>query len=435
MSMYSSIGIMMTNNFFQKNLGRWQHSRSSFNLTFCGLGFYAFILINDFFNWPLLQFARVVSPIKFRDTSWVLADADCYEKIGSGIYGLESETGCPGYLYGSSLLQLLNFLNIHEYHTHIFVIVMRAFFAIAAAYVVVKMSTTSRQALLIFVLISFSPGVQLMLYNANFDLLIFAMIVASHFAFRKNLIVISLGLIFLSGTFKFYTIPLLLVMAFLVPKIRQKLVAINFFIIASVLAVSDIKLMQEEIPSTGYAQFGLTVFTRYIQEIGLSVSSIYGFLLSLSFFIAALYLCFITKTRIKLKVGESDPDRSLMCLMLGIVFLSCFFTGLSYDPRLIYLSISAIIVIVQAPSSLYKRMCLALVGISSFLSCGIELGFMPKGETAFHPARVVQLLNDLAIEFLTAFLVLYLIDMFASSKSRTRLRMLFQPEVRATEKS
>ena len=435
MSTYSSIGIMMTNNFFQKSLGRWQQSRSSFNLTFCGFGFYAFILINDFFNWPLLQFARVVSPIKFRDTSWVLADADCYEKIGSGIYGLESETGCPGYLYGSSLLRLLNFLNIHEYHTHIFVIVMRAFFAIAAAYVVVKMSTTSRQALLIFVLISFSPGVQLMLYNANFDLLIFAMLVASHFAFKENLIIISLTLIFLSGAFKFYTIPLLLVMAFFVPKIRQKLVAVIFFIIAFGLAVSDLKLMQEEIPSTGYAQFGLTVFTRYIQEIGLSVSTIYGFLLSFALFMATLYLSFITKAKIKLMVVESDPDRLLMFMMLGIVFLSCFFTGLSYDPRLIYLSLSATIVIVQFPSSLYKRISLALVGISSFLSCGIELGFMPMGETAFHPARVIQLLNDIAIEFLTAFILLCLIDMCASSKSRTSLRMLFQSEVRNTEKS
>ena len=425
----------MSSNKIQGNLWGWERLKSGSNIPLWGVAFFAFIVINDLLNWPALQFARVVSPIKFRDTQWVLADADCYAKIGNGIYGLESETGCPGYLYGSSLLRLLSFLNIHEYHTQTFALMMRAFFAIAAAYLIVKISKTSRQAILVFTLISLSPGVQLMLYNANFDLLIFAMVVASHSAFRKNWIVFSLTLIFLSSTFKFYTIPLLLFMAFLVPKMRHKLIAIIFSISAFAIAVSDLKLMQEEIPSTGYAQFGMTVFTRYFQEIGLDISAFYGFLLSLSIFMASLFLSYFGMRRVKIKIVELDPDKTLMFQMLGIVFLSCFLTGLSYDPRLIYLSIATSIILLQSPLNVYRRICLALLVVSSFLSCGIELGLMPKDETGLHPARFIQLLNDVAIEFLAAFIFWYLIEMWASSVSIKKLRKLFRPEIRTKAKA
>ncbi len=419
----------MVTNIVPTSSGNWQQLKIRSRIALWGLGFYAFILFNDLWNWPILKFARVVSPMKYRDTSWVLADADCYERLGLGIYGLESETGCPGYLYGSSLLRLLTFLNIHEYHTVFFAQVMRAFFAIAVAYTVVKISNSTRQAISIFILISFSPGVQLMLYNANFDLLIFAMVIASHFAFRKNLIVLSLILISLSGAFKFYTIPLLLVMTILAPKIRQKFIAILCFLLVSGLAVSDLKLMQEEIPSTGYAQFGFTIFTRYISEIGIDVSTIVGYLLSTIILLGTLFTTLFFKKKITLGDCDSDPDRLLLFLMLGIVFVSCFFTGLSYDPRLIYLSLAATIISLHSPSSVFRRISVVLVLVSSFLSCGLELGFMPKGETGLHPARFIQLLNDVAIEFLTVFILLYLIDLWASAKGTRRLGLIFRNEI------
>jgi hypothetical protein len=251
---------------------------------------YLFILGQDLLNWPILQFARVVSPIKYRDTYWVLADADCFKELGPRIYGLESETGCPGYIYGQPLLKVLNILEIQASDTEMFAHALQALFSVALSFVIIELAKKTIAVFLLASLVLLSPGTQLMLYNGNFDLLIFGVVVFGYFLISKNFIFAGLFLIFLSGVFKFYTIPLLLLMVFFLPKMRHKVIALTLFIISCVSAVYDLYLMQESIPSSGYAQFGFSIYSNYLEQMGLSNSPIFGFVLSLTIFLISILI-------------------------------------------------------------------------------------------------------------------------------------------------
>jgi hypothetical protein len=370
---------------------------------------YLFILGQDLLNWPILQFARVVSPIKYRDTYWVLADADCFKEIGSRIYGLESETGCPGYIYGQPLLKVLNILEIQARDTEMFAHALQALFSVALSFVIIKLAKKIMAVFLLALLVMLSPGTQLMLYNGNFDLLIFVLVVFGYFLIKKNFIIAGLFLLFLSGVFKFYTIPLLLLMALFLPKIRHKVVALTLLIVSCASAVYDLYLMQEPIPSSGYAQFGFSIYTNYLEQMEFSNSPVFGFVLSLTLFsFSILVVSILGKSKNQLK-GESKPSNHLLFLVFAIVFLACYFAGLSYDPRLLYLTLAGFYLATSVTVGHYRLFIYMILVWSSWMSTGIELGFIAKGHTGFHPLRFLQVSNDLSIGLLTAALCLQIL--------------------------
>ena len=373
---------------------------------------WAFILFQDLINWPILQFAEVVSPIKYRDTFWVLADADCYKTLGDGIYGLQSETGCPGYLYGSPLLQVLNIFRFNQNDTEIFVHGMRIFFVVALAMLILEMAKTFKGRSAITALVIVSPGVQLMLYNGNFDLLIFALVVISFFLIKKNQIVLALLLIALSAVFKFYTIPLLLLLTILLPKVVHKLMASSLLLLSTFSAVRDLQKMQESIPSSGYAQFGMSIFEKYLVELGVVISRVEGIILSISLFVITIVFMFLLTRKVSGQINEVGFRNHLLFLLVGTVFISCFITGLSYDPRLVYLSIASLILLQNVRNNRQRQFLQLLIVIASLLSCGVELGLIPDDNTGFHVLRIIQLVNDLSIQVLASLVFITLFKWF-----------------------
>jgi hypothetical protein len=370
---------------------------------------YTFTLINDLLKWPILQFAGVVSPIKYRDTSWVLEDADCYREIGSNIYGLQSETGCPEYIYGRPLLEVLNFFRIDESDTLTFVYLTRGLFALSIAILLTKLSASLVTQFTLAGIVLFSPGVQLMVYNGNFDLLIFTMVIFGIFAFLSKFVTLGLTITFLSGLFKFYTIPLLLLFVFLSPQKRHKLLSLLMLIVASISAVRDLLLMQVSIPANGYAQFGLTIYVKYLEKVGIEISTIYSYILSGLIFLANVLLVILLFRYSKLEIKSNQIMEQPLYLVFATVFISCFLTGLSYDPRLIYMTFAGFYFFLAQPAGLPKKVFMSLLLIASILSCGIELGFITQLNGGFHPLRVIQLINDVAIEFLAALFFVTLI--------------------------
>jgi len=375
-----------------------------------------FVILQDFLNWPILQFAKIVSPTKFRDSLWVLEDADCYEKIGSEIFNLEITTGCPAYIYGEPLLKILNFLHIGSEDTQYFVYGMRILFCLALAYILSELFLGIKQNLLVAALVMFSPGVQLMLYNGNIDLLIFSMIIGIYLAFKHNKPIIGFIVLALAGVFKFYTIPLF-VIAFLIPfKKRDKIIALILFLMTSISAFWDLHRMKEAIPSHGYAQFGMNIFTEYLLKIGLEISRTQGLLISVLLFLFTTFVC-----HRMIKVFENigsimDSNLKLIYCLLGVVFLTCFFTGLSFDSRLIYLTLCGVIVLNWIPKNLHRNATMGVLVFASLFTCGIELGLIPPTNQGFHPLRVVQLANDIAIEIIASLIFLYLIKLQFAAK-------------------
>jgi hypothetical protein len=387
-------------------------SKGTYGIILWTISIYLFTLINDFLNWPILQFARVVSPIKYRDTSWVLEDADCYREIGSKIYSLPSETGCPGYLYGRPLLEVLNFMHISQNDTLAFVYTLRALFALSFAFLIAKLSANLFAKFTLTGLILFSPGVQLMVYNSNIDLLIFAMVVFGTFAIQRGYITLGLFLVFLSGLFKFYTIPLLLLFILLLTKKRHKVLSLLVFLVATVSAALDLLLMQEPIPAGGYAQFGVTIFSKYLEQVGISLSAASTFIFSGLIFLATVLLVLSIFHSFKAEVKFREISEQPLFLVFASVFISCFLTGISYDTRLIYLTFAGYYFLLILPQGLARKAFMTFLAIASLLSCGIELGFISESDSGFHPLRGVQLVNDIAIEFLAAIFFVTLVFWF-----------------------
>jgi hypothetical protein len=287
---------------------------------------------------------------------------------------------------------------------------MRALFAVSIALIINSLKSSLQSRLLLASLLLLSPGVELMLYNGNFDLLIFAMVILAHFAIQRGNVNWGLFLIFLSGLFKFYTIPLLLLFALLLPRFRNKIASIILFLIATTSAIMDLRQMQEQIPSTGYAQFGLTIFSKYLEEVGFSLSAVSVYAISLGLFSLMAFSIILLLKNQGIFEGFKITARNQLYLVLSTVFISCFMTGISYDPRLIYLTLASFL-LVHATAARTPRV-LIWIGImaSSLLSCGIELGLIPRNQTGFHPLRSIQLINDLAIEFLSVLIFLNLLQ-------------------------
>jgi hypothetical protein len=394
---------------------------------------YLFILGQDLLNWPILQFARVVSPIKYRDTYWVLADADCYKEIGSRIYGLESETGCPGYLYGLPLLRFLNLVKVEASDTEIFVYVMRALFSLTLALVSLELAKKTSLTFFLLSLVVISPGTQLMLYNGNFDLLIFVIVIIGYFSIKNNFVFIGLLFFFISGIFKFYTIPLLLLMFFCLPRFKHKVTSLVLLLISSLSAISDLMLMQVPIPSSGYAQFGLTIYTKYLDEMGLLPPPLIGFLLSFVIFIVSVLIVTIFSKRVGQKRLGGDPNDQILFLVLTTVFLACYFAGLSYDPRLIYLTLAGFYLATQIPTGWYRFFLYIILISSSLMSTGLELGFISRGHVGFHPLRVLQLLNDLSISLMTAALFVQLLMTIPRNRIISFLSRIEMPRTRNSQ--
>jgi hypothetical protein len=370
-----------------------------------------FIALQDFLNWPLLQFARVVHTEKFRDSLWILQDADCYQTIGNDIYNLASVTGCPAYIYGEPLLWILNILRIGPEDTEIFVHGMRFLFSLAVAHILKILFVKISKVLLVALLILISPGVQLMLYNGNIDLLIFAIVSGSYFAFKSNRTILGFILIAFTGVIKFYTIPLFIIAFFIPLNKRNKIISLFLFLITAGSAFRDLIRMKEEIPSTGYAQFGMSIFPKYLTAIGYDVSPDLGHLISILIFAGCVIIFYATFARYANQKLFIESKIQLAFLMLSVVLLACFLTGLSYDPRLIYLTISGAIVFFWIPKTIFRNLYLIFLLSASLLSCGIELGLIPTAHEGFHVLRVIQLVNDITIEISVALVLVYLLKL------------------------
>ena len=307
---------------------------------------------------------------------------------------------------------MLNFLRIGESDTLAFVYAIRGLFALSVAFLIAKLNANLLAKLTLTGLVLFSPGVQLMLYNSNFDVLIFAMVVFGTFAIQGNFASLGLILIFLTGLFKFYTIPILFLFVILSPKKRHKVFSLFLFLFATVSAVLDLILMQESIPSNGYAQFGVTIFSKYLEQIGMNLSVASVFVLSSLIFLASILLIFVFFRYFKVEAKLKEITEQPLFLVFATVFISCFLTGISYDPRLIYLTFAGFYCVLILPKGLARNFLMTLLTIASLLSCGIELGFISEANSGFHLVRGIQLANDVAVEFVAAVFFMILVLWF-----------------------
>jgi hypothetical protein len=360
-------------------------------------------------TWLPLRFWKIWGGGKFIDIGQVLRFADCYRTTGLGVYQ-SPHNDCSGYLYGRSLIQILNFLYLGvgatQYLGYLFLTILSLAISVALPW-------NSLRTFYVSVVVLTSPPILLLAERGNFDILIFAMVILGSYFFSKGREIISILVFFMITLFKYYTLPLLAVTLILSRRASTKILGLFLFILSIPLIFRDIKITKSGFPASSGAKFGMKIWYEYFLDfLPHGISIITGLLACASFFIATvlviLYL-FRTKVIPREKILSRTltlPLGELIFLFSGVTFISCYIVGISFDYRLVFCSI-LILELPGTKSVFTKKIDLVLIFVSLWLS---------------YPCGGLQPIGDLCLEIYAAGLTIRIVQSL-----RTRLSWRFDP--------
>jgi hypothetical protein len=252
-------------------------------------------------------------------------------------------------------------------------------------------------SILFKIAIVFSPPIVLLAERGNFDTVIFLLVFLSATLFVRNLPELALIPIFAASLMKFYTLPSLFAIAILRFRNTTRLVALIAATYASYLILQDLGRVAVGFRQFWYAQFGMSVWGRYINEVGffkLNETTIN--LLGIIIFGLTIYIV-SRRSRIPKDVLSSDNSayqaKNITFLLLFSTHIACFSLGMSYDYRLIFIvgATGALLSSNCKLSDQQKRMTLAL--LTSLVWCSYNSGQL-------------QIVGNVILEFLTAWYLL-----------------------------
>jgi len=186
----------------------------------------------------------------------------------------------------------------------------------------------------------------LLLERANFDVLIVALVALAATTSANGLKVATFALIASATLFKFYTFPLLIFVSMSFDEKYKKLIALVTSLVIAIVIGLDLLNAQVDIPRTIWASFGNSFLGLYMQTFGLSFSIPLQNFIGIVFLV--LILC-ITKMVGLQEVITSFPPinkstfTGKLQMYFMLVFISCYFSGMSFDYRLIFLFIPCIL--------------------------------------------------------------------------------------------
>ena len=362
------------------------------------LAIFGFFALNQISGWWILRFWHVRGVIDFQDLNAVLSNADCYQTIGWKIYETQSGEPCQNYVYGSTLIRTLDLVNLGASHRLIVGWIAMGLISIVLTTLASALYSKSKAVFTICLVASISPPVLSLAERGNFDWLVFICIYLSALCFSRNLRVLGYLILFFSSLLKFYTFPLLMI-ALLFMKNRKEL---YLAFLLSCVALSQILVDLLELRSiyigAWFAAFGNSIWSKYLVKLDLNLGIVEATLLGLS--LTALLMIFLFKF-VKLEIPVlSKPEHfnqmDYFAIFSSLTFLGCYFAGLNYDYRLIFL-VPSLWFIVGMPPSFRNKAVFALFLLSFLFSYNVKY-FQPIG--------------DLAINILVAFELLLFLQFF-----------------------
>jgi hypothetical protein len=344
--------------------------------------------LSAYFGWPSVQLGGL-RIVEFVDLAAIIQSGNlCAGQLDFwGFLDLSQPLpeGCGGFIYGRPLLALLAMGSIPLTWLVPIAILLGLVTIIMIAVLIGDISGLNKSKLVIATAAIFSPGVFLLFERANFDLLMVIGVLVAAFLWSKERFFSGLLVVGITSVFKYYTVPLLLIAPFLFGRGRKQ---IGFGLVISVVISSYAFLDYSQLPRVpgfGWAQFGSAVLPHYFLNLGLPVSN----LVSNAFGIMVpLVLGFFVFRKSKhqgknLILGSwfrfANLNTSLAFISLSTVFVSCFFAGLNFDYRLIFLAIPGVILLKSAEGSkvrmylLNSSLLLSLWG-SAGLGIGLDFG-------------------------------------------------------------
>jgi len=317
----------------------------------------------------------------FGDILYVLERADCLPLSMETLYSERTNNVCTGYIYGSTLLRVLNFLGIGQ--SALIPIGYTLFAIVGFFYLKATKNSKNIFQVVLYLSLFFSPPMILLFERANLDSLILILVtIYATLVVRKHF----LGAFFLAALaslFKFYTIPLLFVAIFGAKKFfRFPLIIMSLLV--SIQVLLDIEKIPQ-LPWDAQNMFGNIVWGEYLLYLlkGSGTHANFFFSTILGLGILSTIWCLLKR---KLTVVEywtyiGSRDQIFFLVYLSM-YLACFFIGLSVDYRLVFLLFAFIYfektIKLKASIKFLTRSCILFTFYSSY-----NLAFLqPLGDLA-----------------------------------------------------
>lgn len=340
-----------------------------------------FYLIQHFLNWPLLKISRMRGEFNFEDFVTIFTSAKCFQTIGLQIYVPDESRPLCFYPYGRSFIFLIDLLRIPASFAPIIIVLVSLLILHAAARLLGETTIFEKS---VFVLFFISPPLWLGFERGNADLLICLLVLTAAYLISTNKGVLGIWILVLSTLIKFYTFPLLLFVLWKYkPKANKLLLTVCLFALSFVM-FTDIQAQHLQQP--GSFAFGSPIVTFWINalnsnlnlglnEITPRVGQPIGVLLVLIisiFFLKAKH--FSTQA---LALTASDLKKNSFTY-LGVVFVTCFLLGMSYDYRLIFSALAGVVLITSRNLQKIWKYLIACIWLPSLWLSVFSFGLSPK---------------------------------------------------------
>jgi hypothetical protein len=322
------------------------------------IGYAILSFLNLYFSWPLLQ-GNEGEPANFPDLDSVLNSVQIFISTGDEVFKYNSDLPGSGYMYGSTLLLLLQFLGASPTITNIL-----GYFFICLTVLMVSICMSGIQnksfALIAFgVLISYSPFFWLLQQRGNIDTLIFALVFLAIFVLSRNLILLYYILILFISLLKFYTLPLLVIpficgKKFLKLRILKAAIVIILFIFTLIQIVLDLGKIAN-FPSGWQNSYGAPNYAYWLNQLSeyfllkfqFNPQMVQGIVVSITLF-GGYYLyrtkIFTRSIHLSFKKESKVNDfRELLFVSFLFLFLISFLAGSNFDYRMFTLLIATTI--------------------------------------------------------------------------------------------
>jgi len=377
----------------------------------------AFYFLQQKFSWPGLQMSGIRGSSNYIDQESVLNSARCFKEIGISVYEINTiPDGCGGFVYSIELLRVLNFFHLSNLSSEVLgtIYMWLTILALCSVFFCIKNFRKGDYLVAAFALVS--PGIWLLLERGNYDEVVFILAILAGSLLSSKYQEFGMVLLAASVLIKFYTLPAFLLAIIFLKRKNSKII---FGAVACVVTVYVVFLVKQiaAFPSTWYISFGLdslglylNLFTREKISQDLQIPGIIRSAIGVGF-IAVFILYF---TRIKLissgiLINEYLKNRtSSIYNTLLFVFLSCFFAGMNYDYRLVYLAVLIALTPAIFSRSGFKR----VITISGCVAlCFSTFAFGLSGV----PVLIIQFIGDVTLYIFISAQLLYLYKVYFES--------------------
>lgn len=367
--------------------------------------------IHTITSWGMLKSSGHKGADDFIDQALVLDWATCFERFGNEIYRTDlNPANCGGFIYSVELLRILNSFNFTREDSFFLgsLFMWSTISTLCLVFFVIKDLGKNQYAIALIACLS--PGVWLLLERGNYDEVIFCLVVVAGIFMGSKRQVFGVLLLGLSVLIKFYTLPAFLIAIFMLRNRKTKKV---FLLLAIPLSFYTLKLilLVPAFPSTWNVSFGLKSFGLYLEfavqrliDIDFILPSVLTPVPGLVALIFFIILMVKNEIQPSIRIGSPDKTAKIGYLynLILVVFLSCYFAGMNFDYRLIYVSF-----LVSVSSVIFYGNRYSAIMIVSGLTALIFNTYL-FGLNGL-PALAVQIVGDLSLNLYVATQLIYIL--------------------------